>query len=270
MAKISNASGNELGKITGGTPGDQTGREIQVVNWYLPSSKWDWYIEHPSDTVMEWSAIMAEERAANPMIGYDQGNDRNTYWEQLEKSKYRAKNIKTPCETDCSGGVASDEKAVGYLLDIPELKAISHQCWTGNILPALLKAGFVASNDPKYLTSDKYVRRGGILLNLDGHITTFVTDGAKPTPIGKATTTSSTGGGKVNVTLDILKNGSKGTQVKSCQQLLIAKGYSVGIDGADGKFGANTKKAVVKFQQKCGLDDDGVVGKDTWGALLGV
>ena len=269
MAKISNASGNEKGGITGGSAGDQTGKEIRVINWYNPSSAWDWYIEHPSDTVMEWIAVIAEEMSANDKIGYDQGNDRNTYWTQLQKAKYRPANIKTACECDCSSGVATNVKAVGYLLDIPELKKISHQCWTGNILSALVSAGFKASNDQKYLTSDRYVRRGGILLNLDGHITTFVTDGAKPTPIGE-TATSSTGGGKVTVTLDVLKNGSKGSQVKSCQQLLIAKGYSVGIDGADGKFGANTKAAVEKFQRKQELDADGIVGKDTWSALLGV
>lgn len=270
MASISNASSNELGKITGGTPGDQTGKEIRVIGWYNPSSKWDWYIEHPSDTVMEWIAVLAEEMAANDKIGYDQGNDRDTYWAQLQKSQYRPKNIKTACECDCSSGVATNVKAVGYLLDIPELKKVSHQCWTGNILSALVAAGFKASNDSKYLTSDTYVRRGGILLNLDGHVTTFVTSGSKPTPILKSTTTSSTGGDKVTVTLNILKNGSKGEQVRSCQQLLIAKGYDVGKDGADGAFGANTLSAVKKYQKASGLDTDGIVGKDTWGALLGV
>lgn len=269
MAKISNASSNEKGGITGGSAGDQTGKEIRVIDWYNPSSAWDWYIEHPDDAVMEWTAILAEEMAENPLVGYDQGNDRNTFWEQLKVSKYRPKNIKKACECDCSSGVGAIVKAVGYLLDIPELKKVSHQCWTGNILSALVSAGFKASNDPKYLTSDRYVRRGGILLNLDGHVTTFVSDGLKPTPIGE-TTTSSVGGDKVTVSLDILKKGSKGSQVKSCQQLLIAKGYSVGIDGADGKFGANTESAVKKFQRKQELKDDGIVGKGTWSALLGV
>ena len=269
MAKISNASSNEYGKITGGKPGDQTGKEIQVINYYVPSSAWDWYIEHPSDTVMEWIAILAEERAASKFVGYGQGSDRDTYWEQLKVSKYRPKNIKKACATDCSGGVASDVKAVGYLLDIPELKKVSHQCWTGNILSALVAAGFKASNDSKYLTSDTYVRRGGILLNCDGHITTFVTSGSKPTPILKSTASTSKGGNTVTVTLSILKSGSKGEQVRSLQQLLIAKGYGVGKDGADGVYGANTTAAVKKYQAAQKLASDGIVGAKTWAALLG-
>lgn len=268
MVKISNASSNEKSAITGGKPGDQTGKEISIINWYRPSSKWDWYIEHPSDTVMEWIAIIAEEMAKNDLIGYDQGNDRNTYWAQLQKSQYRPSRIKTACECDCSSGVATNVKAVGYLLDIPELKKVSHQCWTGNILSALISAGFKASNDSKYLTSDTYVRRGGILLNCDGHITTFVTSGSKPTPILKSTTTTGKGGNTVNVTLSILKNGSSGEQVKTLQRLLNAMGYDCGE--VDGKFGTNTGNGVKKFQAAKGLTQDKVVGKDTWGALLGV
>jgi len=36
----------------------------------------------------------------------------------------------------------------------------------------------------------------------------------------------------------------------------------------DGDFGPNTQDAVIKFQRVCGLIDDGIVGKNTWAALL--
>lgn len=65
-----------------------------------------------------------------------------------------------------------------------------------------------------------------------------------------------------------IKLGSKGSDVKKAQQLLIAKGYSCGAAGADGDFGAGTYNAVKKFQADNGLDADGIVGANTWAALL--
>ncbi|NHU86076.1 peptidoglycan-binding protein [Kocuria sp. JC486] len=37
----------------------------------------------------------------------------------------------------------------------------------------------------------------------------------------------------------------------------------------DGKFGPATHNAVAGYQKSMGLDDDGVVGPKTWGALKG-
>lgn len=65
-----------------------------------------------------------------------------------------------------------------------------------------------------------------------------------------------------------IKLGSKGAHVKKAQQLLIAKGYSCGAAGADGDFGAATYNAVKKFQAGNDLEADGIVGANTWAALL--
>ena len=70
------------------------------------------------------------------------------------------------------------------------------------------------------------------------------------------------------VSYPTIKLGSKGSEVKKAQQLLIAKGYSCGAAGADGDFGAGTYNAVKKFQADNGLEDDGIVGAKTWAALL--
>ncbi len=53
--------------------------------------------------------------------------------------------------------------------------------------------------------------------------------------------------------------------VKELQELLDADGFGLGVDGL---FGRNTEAAVKRFQREQGLDDDGVVGSLTWGALL--
>lgn len=57
--------------------------------------------------------------------------------------------------------------------------------------------------------------------------------------------------------------------VEPMQKRLIALGYDVGDDGADGKYGKNTAAAVVRFQKDAGCTwIDGKVGDETWAALF--
>lgn len=63
----------------------------------------------------------------------------------------------------------------------------------------------------------------------------------------------------------ILKNGSTGTDVKSMQYLLNARGYSL---TADGIFGSGTESSVRSFQSSNGLTADGIVGSNTWSKLI--
>lgn len=62
-----------------------------------------------------------------------------------------------------------------------------------------------------------------------------------------------------------LKLYSKGEWVVVLQALLNAKNNAK-LD-VDGEFGVFTYSAVNKFQNKCGLERDGIVGAKTWGAL---
>jgi N-acetylmuramoyl-L-alanine amidase len=63
----------------------------------------------------------------------------------------------------------------------------------------------------------------------------------------------------------ILRQGSKGSDVKEVQRRLKQWGY---YDGAvDGVFGGGTEKAVQYFQRKNGLTADGIVGAKTAAAL---
>ncbi|HEV7747558.1 MAG TPA: peptidoglycan-binding protein [Pyrinomonadaceae bacterium] len=62
----------------------------------------------------------------------------------------------------------------------------------------------------------------------------------------------------------VLRQGSKGDNVRVVQQRLSDLGYSLGVDG---NFGPGTAKAVVAFQQKQSLGNDGIVGPNTWKAL---
>ncbi len=46
---IVHASGNEKGKITGGKPGDQTGREICTRSFYTPSYGWKYHLRYTAE-----------------------------------------------------------------------------------------------------------------------------------------------------------------------------------------------------------------------------
>lgn len=66
----------------------------------------------------------------------------------------------------------------------------------------------------------------------------------------------------------ILKLGCKGEDVKKLQEDLIRMGYDVGPDKADGDYGDNTKKAVMKFQEQHHVEPvDGEVGDLTRAVL---
>lgn len=60
-----------------------------------------------------------------------------------------------------------------------------------------------------------------------------------------------------------LRRGCSGDGVKWLQACLQANGHSCGAAGIDGHFGADTERAVVKFQIRWGLTPDGVAGRIT-------
>lgn len=70
--------------------------------------------------------------------------------------------------------------------------------------------------------------------------------------------------------LPMLQKGSVGEVVRAAQLLLIGRGYTCGSYGADADFGPATEMAVRNFQLTHSLDQDGVVGPQTWAALLGL
>ena len=60
--------------------------------------------------------------------------------------------------------------------------------------------------------------------------------------------------------MKLLKKGDKGPDVVNLQQKLKIT--------ADGIFGPQTEKAVIRFQLHRGLKPDGIVGIKTWGELI--
>jgi peptidoglycan hydrolase-like protein with peptidoglycan-binding domain len=63
----------------------------------------------------------------------------------------------------------------------------------------------------------------------------------------------------------LFRNGDEGPEVYAIQWLLRAQGYNLSVDG---QFGAQTRSRVIAFQGDQGLAADGIVGPNTWGALV--
>ena len=74
-------------------------------------------------------------------------------------------------------------------------------------------------------------------------------------------------GNKLGDKMPTIQRGNKGSRVRMLQGLLIAWGYNLSVDGV---FGPKTDAAVRSFQSKYAKPVDGIVGKLTWNALLGL
>lgn len=164
---ISNCGHDENGKYSGGKAGDQTGGEYAVIAWY--NRPWNVVLRHPNAAVGIDLATVAAAAAQNPLVGYDQGQ-RGTYYSHLKASNYNPAQITIACEGDCSSTTASNVKAVGYRKGIAALQNVNSGCTTRNLRAALKAAGFKELTESKYLTSDKYLMKGDVLL-YEGHHT---------------------------------------------------------------------------------------------------
>lgn len=63
-----------------------------------------------------------------------------------------------------------------------------------------------------------------------------------------------------------VRQGDSGAAVSAAQRQLVKHGYPLTVDG---KFGALTADATREFQRGAGLTADGIVGQQTWRALVG-
>jgi hypothetical protein len=99
---------------------------------------------------------------------------------------------------------------------------------------------------------------GGRLLMARGDINATVA----PLPSAATTSTPNT------PTRPTLKLGDKGNDVVFLQQRLAALGFFDLNGSPDGDFGTQTRRAVMRAQTAFGLEADGVVGANTWTALL--
>lgn len=239
---IGSARGDENGGAYGGKAGDQTGREVSTQNWYRHSKGWRVFrAKDPAARVKIASNMIAACRNEN--IGYDQ-YQRDTLFNAAKEVGFDCAKVDKPVETDCSALVRVCIAYAGYYL--PNFNTSSEP-------DILLRSGFFDElTDAKYTDSSDYLEIGDILdTRTKGHTVVVLTNGPRA--------------GEEDGSL---RRGDKGEDVRQLQIKLLAHGYSVGPDGADGDFGKNTEAAVKAFQRNNNLVDDGVVGPATWAALM--
>lgn len=69
-----------------------------------------------------------------------------------------------------------------------------------------------------------------------------------------------------DVGLHELSKGCYGDEVRTIQRIIYARG--INRDKVDGEFGPKTQAGVKTLQKQLGLAQDGIVGKNTWKAIL--
>jgi peptidoglycan hydrolase-like protein with peptidoglycan-binding domain len=65
-----------------------------------------------------------------------------------------------------------------------------------------------------------------------------------------------------------IRQGDRGPAVEDVQRRLLSLGYDIGHTGVDGVFLGATLSAVRSFQRTRALAEDGIVGPETWAALV--
>lgn len=263
--RIGHASIDERGKATGGTAGDQTGKEICIRNWYRGG--WKVLLRAKEPGVRKKIAASCTAACNNKYLGYDQSG-RNTGLQEAKAVNWDFSKIETPAEFDCSSLTAACVQAAGINI------------WSGGNAPTtrtlekvLTATGaFEALTDEKYLTGTDYLLEGDILLKPGSHAVMVLDDGAKAEQSQEVHTQSDQDIVTVyySVRLPMLVRGMASEAVRAMQQLLIAKGYELPRHGADGDYGEETENALLLFQEDMNLEPDAKCGPKTWSALLGL
>lgn len=175
---VVNASSDENGHITGGEPGDQTGREVRVQSWY--NRPWNLMMRLISNpTAAAQAADIAAKLANSNLVGYNQ-NRRMTLYNRLKAvnfdvDAYIATGVKT--EVDCSSFVYTV-----YACVLPAIRYDGDAPSTSEMQAAFTSWGFTAYTASIYLDGTAYLADGDILV-YEGHHTVIAYDpGDTPVP----------------------------------------------------------------------------------------
>ena len=168
--KIGSARIDENGRARGGKAGDQTGKEVSTQSWYRHSKGWRVF-RAKDPAVAERIAQDMQWACDNSHIGYDQGQ-RLTLYDVSKPLGFNCNRVKENCETDCSALVRVCCAYAGVKL--PNFRTPTEPA-------ALLDSGaFVELKGSKYTDSDKYLKRGDILVTrTQGHTVVVLSNGSK-------------------------------------------------------------------------------------------
>ena len=166
---IGSARINEFGDIQGGQPGDQTGKECAIENWYLHKQGWV-VIRARSAEVREKIAFCMKAICENDNIGYDQSDNHSLFYE-AQPYGFDASKVKVKCSTDCGQAIRVCVRYAGVYCE---------DFYTATEIDILSKTGeFTIIRDDKYCKSSDYLLKGDILVTPErGHTVAVLNDGA--------------------------------------------------------------------------------------------
>lgn len=264
--RIGHAGIAETGGVRG-QPGDQTGREVCVRSWY--DGGWTFAAIHPDAAVRERHARAVEAACANDCIGYSQ-DGRNTLYREAKAVDMDIGRIRTPCSCDCS----SLQNCAAVASGAPGVSYGSNGWVTGSMEKNLRAAGYAILKDKSLLRSEACCVRGAVYVSA-GHSVCALDDGGRAAETLRAAGLSPDDGADAgsapeqrDARLPVLREGDRSEAVRALQLLLRAKGFSLGAAGADGDFGPQTKRALLGFQRRGRLGEEGFAGAKTWEALI--
>lgn len=174
--KVGSARIDERGRISGGSAGDQTGKEVATQNAYIWSGGWDCCIRIKDKQKREKFIKFIKWACNNELIGYDQ-HQRMTLFGAIRDLDYDYKKLKKKVECDCSSLVACGLIVCGF-------PKISPYCTTST-LEWNIKQNYpkdFSFFDANYKSGDHtkkstYWRNGDILNKRGHHVVTVVSGG---------------------------------------------------------------------------------------------
>lgn len=152
------------------SPGDQTGNEVSLTDWY--SKPWNVMLRYPNRTITDKVMKIAVKLANSPLVGYDQSG-RNSLYKALKKYNfnvdlYIASGEKT--ETDCSAFVYACWCCV-----LVDMRSDDNAPTTSEMKDFYKSHGFMSYTNENYLTDSGYLLNGDIELK-EGEHTAMVYD----------------------------------------------------------------------------------------------
>lgn len=158
---IGHAQCNEYGTMSGGKPGDQTGRECCISKWY--SDKWLYVYRAKDASIRKKLGQYMTDTCENNNIGYniDKPN-RYAAWDNAEKNGHNIKGISTKGDTTCSQAVSMCMRACG----IPTKYAPRH-CDIDTLTNVMAKDTeyFKVYTSKEYTDSSAKLEVGDIIIN---------------------------------------------------------------------------------------------------------
>lgn len=244
MGIIYHAAKDENNKYTGGKPGDQTKQEVYAREWY--PRPWTVVYRAKDENVRKKIAQNAKAGVENDNVGYGQG-DRNSALALARKVGYDMSKITTPCNTDCS---AFDVINCCFAGVEEKYLFVNNNSATTSTLGASLMGSnieFIELKDAKYLTSDKYLEVGDILLNPGVHTAIYGGSGNS----SASATVETCPYAEPTMLLQVNSSGTGVSWLQWHLNKLIDKKILSGTKlTVDGKFGRNTLSLFVAFQTK--------------------